>query len=54
MNHVLFSTIFNIGVVLFISLILIRKNYIFHLEGDNQKHTIYSIIFNIIEKVVLI
>jgi predicted permease len=27
MNHVLFSTIFNIGVVLFISLILIRKNY---------------------------
>jgi len=27
MNHVLFSTIFNIGAVLFISLILIRKNY---------------------------
>ena len=27
MNHLLFSTIFNIGAVLFISLILIRKNY---------------------------
>lgn len=27
MNHVLFSTIFNIGAVFFISLILIRKNY---------------------------